>query len=367
MDWANYCAVNEAYDESINVLDRILGIKLSKQAIETGVEMNASEVDRFYKQKPMPEDEGQIMVVQVDGKGVPMKREEGGVKSARLGKGEKRGVKKEAIVSAIYTIAPYQRTAEEVLYALLPDLTDDSANNKDAKPKRPVPVGKEVRATMDRKDVAFEYLTGKVAQREGKHIKERVALTDGAEPLQDRVKEYLPCYTLVLDIIHTAEYLWDAANAYLGEKHPERTNWVGIQLLQILSGKTEEVIANLGSILENTSLSKAREKVIKTTIGYYNRNLPYMQYAQYLRKGWPIGTGVVEGACGHLVKDRMEGAGMRWTKQGAQSVLDLRAVRMNKDWDDYQQHYRMIQHRTLYGNDSNLPQIVENKISERAA
>ena len=177
----------------------------------------------------------------------------------------------------------------------------------------------------------------------------------------------LPSYHLVLDIIHTAEYLWDAANAYLGEKNPERINWVGTQLLEILSGKTEGVITTLESILENTSLSKARQKTISTTIGYYNRNLPYMQYDQYLSKGWPIGTGVVEGACGHLVKDRMEGAGMRWTKQGAQSVLDLRAARMNKDWDDYQQHYRIIQHHRLYGYDSNPPPIVENKISHRAA
>ena len=70
VDWANYCAVNEAYDEAISVLDRILGIKLSKQALETGVDINASEADRFYEQKPSPrpEDEGKIVVVQVDGK-----------------------------------------------------------------------------------------------------------------------------------------------------------------------------------------------------------------------------------------------------------------------------------------------------------
>jgi len=369
VDWANYCAVNEAYDEAISVLDRILGIKLSKQALETGVDMNASEVDRFYERKPMPQpkDEGEIMVVQADGKGVPMKREEAGVKSARLGKGEKRGTKKEAVVTAIYTIAPYKRTPEDVLYALLPDLADDTAKIGDSKPKRPVPVGKEVRATMDGKDAAFEYLTTKVDRREGEHIKQRVALTDGAGPLQDRVIEHLPSYTLVLDVIHAAEYIWDAANAYLGEKHPERTNWVGKNLLEILSGKTGAVIATLESILENTSLSKAREKPIRTAIGYYNRNLPYMQYDRYLGKGWPIGTGVVEGACGHLVKDRMEGSGMRWTKQSAQSILDLRAARMNKDWDDYQQHYRTIQHHRLYGFESNPPPVVENKISENAA
>ena len=92
-----------------------------------------------------------------------------------------------------------------------------------------------------------------------------------------------------------------------------------------------------------------------------------MQYDQYLEKGWPIGTGVVEGACGHLVKDRIKGSGMQWTKQGAQSILDLRAARMNKDWDDYQQHYRIIQHHGLYGSDLNPPSIAENNMSERVA
>lgn len=360
--------MNEAYDEAISVLDRILGIKLSKQALETGVDINASEVDRFYERKPMPppKDEGEIMVVQADGKGVPMKREEG-AKACRLGKGEKRGTKKEAVVTAIYTIAPYKRSPEDVLYALLPDLADDAAKISDSKPKRPVPVGKEVRATMDGKDAAFKYLTTKVERREGEHIKQRVALTDGAKPLQDRFTEHFPSYTLVLDIIHAAEYIWDAANAFLGEKHAERTKWVGENLLEILSGKTEAVIATLESILENTSLSKAREKPIRTAIGYYKRNLPYMRYDLYLEKGLPIGTGVVEGACGHLVKDRMEGSGMRWTEQGAQSILDLRAARMNKDWDEYQQYHRTIQHHKLYGIESNPPSIAENRISENAA
>ncbi len=236
----------------------------------------------------------------------------------------------------------------------MPDLADDTAKIKDSKAKRPVPGGKEVRATMDGKDAAFEYLKGKVDQREGNHIKQRVALTDGDDALQ-------------IDIIHTYGYLWDAANAYLGEKDPERTNWVGTQLLEILSGKTDAVIATLESILENTSLSRAREKPIRTTIGYYKQNLPYMHYEQYMKKGWPIGTGVVEGACGHLVKDRMEGAGMQWKKQGAQSILDLRATRMNKDWEDYQYYYRKRQHFQLYGSDSNPPPIIENNTSERAA
>lgn len=107
----------------------------------------------------------------------------------------------------------------------MPELADDTTKNNDSKQKRPVPVEKGVLATMDGKDVAFEYLTGEIDRREGKHIEQRVGLTDGAKHLQDRVKEHLPSYTLALNVIHASEYIWDAANAYLGEKHPEQIVW----------------------------------------------------------------------------------------------------------------------------------------------
>ena len=93
----------------------------------------------------------------------------------------------------------------------------------------------------------------------------------------------------------------------------------------------------------------AQIAALDTTIGYYQRNLPFMHYATYLARGWSIGTGVVEGACGHLVKDRMEQAGMRWTKAEAQAMLDLRAVRLTNDWDAYWAFHREKEHSRLYG------------------
>ena len=80
-----------------------------------------------------------------------------------------------------------------------------------------------------------------------------------------------------------------------------------------------------------------------------------MRYDQYLERGWPIGTGVIESACGHLVKDRMERAGMRWTKDGAHAILDLRAVRLTDDWDAYWAFHRQRQHLRLYGAASSVP------------
>jgi hypothetical protein len=309
-------------------------------------------VDGFYEQKevPLPEEEGPILVIQADGKGVPMVREEATPRVARRGKGKKRTKKKEAVVTAIYTIAPYARTPEEVADRLMRELEENEDDQKrpETDVSRPVPVGKEVRATLEGKDTAFERLVDRVDQRDGAHIDHRVALTDGDDALQRQVESRWSTFTLVLDIIHASEYLWHAANAWLGETHPERTAWVRERLLLILSDKTEAVIQDLASKLDTPSLSASQRDTLSTTIGYYQRNLPYMRYGSYLARGWPIGTGVVEGACGHLVKDRMERSGMRWTRGGAQAILDLRAVRINDDWDDYQTFHRHRQHQRLY-------------------
>jgi hypothetical protein len=279
-----------------------------------------------------------------------MVRAQSAPQTARRGKGEKRTKKKEAVVTAIYTIAPYFRTPQQVAEALLRDLAGDEETSSRAtvQPSRPAPVGKEVHAILAGKDTAFECLTRRVAQREGPHIRHRVALTDGAEPLQRQVRDRLSRFTLVLDIIHAVEYVWDAANALLGETNPHRTFWVKQQLLQILAGRASVVIQTLESGAQDPALSASQCQALHTTIGYYRRNLPYMRYDAYLAQGWPIGTGVVEGACGHLVKDRMEQSAMRWTEAGAQAVLALRAVRINDDWDAYQEFRRHCQHQRLY-------------------
>ncbi len=106
---------------------------------------------------------------------------------------------------------------------------------------------------------------------------------------------------------------------------------------------------------------------LRPTIGYYQRNLPFMHYDAYLARGWPIGTGVVEGACGHLVKDRMEQAGMRWTQKGAQAMLDLRAVRLTNDWEAYWAFHRQKEHERLYGQAQPLAARVENQVVQLAA
>ena len=214
--------------------------------------------------------------------------------------------------------------------------------------KRSKPQNKQVWATLQGKDVALERLARQVNKREGPHIKHRIALTDGAKALQVRVLTYCSGFTLILDFIHADEYLWDVANRLFDEKDPLRLAWVEARTLKILSGETQQVITEFRTLAPQATPAQRQE--LEKAANYFERNLPYMAYDHYLAQGWPIASGVIEGACRHLVKDRFELSGMRWTQSGAENLLRLRAVSENADWDDYHQFRKQRRHLRLYAS-----------------
>jgi hypothetical protein len=346
-EWGGFGSADGTFGEVAASLERILGWKVSVQALETVVREDAVDVAAFYErpaEAAAAEAAATILVAQADGKGVPMVQPAPAERPVRPGKGAPSNRMREAVVTALYTIAPYRRTPEAVAAALL------HAPDRPAHPGRPRPIRKELRATLDGKAVALERLAARARRRDGPAIVDRVALTDGAHALQDQMRAALPEHTLVLDIIHAVEHLWIAANAHLGERHPDRTAWVRTHLLALLRGRVDDVADALATDAADPALAAPRRKAIADTVAYYRRNTPYMRYDQYLERGWPIGTGVVESACGHLVKDRLQQAGMRWTTPGAHAILDLRAIRLTDDWDAYWAFHRACQHRRLYGS-----------------
>jgi hypothetical protein len=352
-EWATYGATDGAYRASQAVLARVLGLTLSVQAIETAVQTDAADVAAFLTEPPTagPEAPGRLLVVQADGKGVPMVPSETGApigrRAIRRKRGQPPGTKREAIVTAVYTIEPTPRRPEDVLVTLLPLDPAGTAAAPD-RADRARPVGKELRATLDGKAAAMARLAERAAHYDGPHIQQRLALTDGADALQRALRDVLPDYPLVLDIIQALEHLWEAANGLLGERHPERTAWVRERLARLLAGEVLAVAADLRTLADGSTLTPTIRALLIRTAGYYERNAPHMRYDTYLAAGWPIGTGVVEGACRHLVKDRLEQAGMRWTRTGAQALLDLRAIRLNGHWDAYWRFHRRQQHLRRY-------------------
>lgn len=360
-----YLGTDVTYEKASGFLQRVLGHSLSTYTVQKLVADDAADVEAYYQQQPAPEPnpETTILVTQADGKGVPMIRETPAEATVRLSKGQKRTKKKEAVVTTVYTIAPHVRTAEQVVASFFgQEEASDPMLSQRAKPQN-----KQLWATLDGKDAALQRLAHSAARRNGAHIQARIVLTDGCEALQQRVQHYLPEFTLILDFIHANEYLWKAANSLFGEQAPQRNPWVEQQTLAILSGQTEQVIADLHTLAQQAQCTNAQREALQTAANYFQRNLAFMRYHDYLAHGWPIASGVIEGACRHLVKDRCELSGMRWSQAGAEHLLRLRTVAENGDWDHYHQFRKQQRHQRLYNTSSQARRTPEEQALARAS
>ena len=364
---SEYLGVESVYHKTSAILERLLGLPISTRVVEANLATDAMDVEGYYAQKPapLPGSEAEILVLQADGKGVPMILEQPEEEPVRLGKGEKRGHKKEAIVTTVYTIAPKLRTPEEVVASLFKEDTLSMEEKKALQHIRPH--NKQLWATLDGKDMALERLSQQVERREGSHIQHQVALCDGCDALQSRIAHQFPDFTLALDFIHANEYLWDVANSLFGENNPERLGWMKAHTLQILSGQTQSVLVGFQALMLAKETSSAQRTQLEKTTHYFERNLPYMDYQTYLANGLPIASGVIEGACRHFVKDRCELSGMRWSQAGAENLLHLRAVAENEDWDAYHAFRREKRHTRLYASPFPGQPTLENQVLDSAA
>lgn len=342
----DYLGVYVPYNKAVDIFKRILKPGISTRVQQQFVADDAEYVLDYYEQKaaPIATDEAEILVVQADGKGIPIILEKLSPGPVRLGKGQKRGSKKEAIVTTVYTIASNPRTPEDVVNSFFQQNQDD----KKSKVSPPKPKNKHIWATLDGKETALTRLGQQVELRQGSHIQHQVALADGCEALQEQLKEQFPDFTLILDFVHANEYLWKVANSLLGEGDERRENWVKKQTALMLFGKTQEVVDDFRARAKKKTRTKNQIEKLEKTANYFERNLKYMDYATYLANGWPIASGVIEGACRHFVKDRFELSGMRWEQSGAENLLRLRAVAENGDWDDYHLFRRQERHQQLY-------------------
>ena len=338
--------VSMPYGDAAKLLSKWLGWKLPKRSSEQMNADHANYVQAYYETRDVPNmsPTDTIMVTSADGKGIPMTRKDSPPPEARRGRGEKKTAKKDATITALYTITPYKRCSDDIIRALVPGYSSEASSL----PPRPKPTNKQIFGTLGGQKVAFEHLVKQVEQRSSDQIVHYIALTDGNRGLKNRVNQDLPYFTLIVDIIHVTEYLWEAVNTLLGETHSMRELWMRDALCCLLEDEFDRLLNHLGYQL--IGLSKRKQTTLKKVIRYLCNNRDYMNYQDYLAKGYPIGTGVIEGACRYLVKDRFERAGMRWSKDGAQVMLNLRATYLNGDWDDFQKFRRHQAHQKRYGS-----------------
>lgn len=343
-------AARASFDEVVEMIGHYTGDTVAKRQVEELAVRAARDFDEFYEQRRRDEEEQtrDLMVISTDGKGIVMRHEDlreatrlAAEKKAnkletRLSPGEKAERKRVAQVCTVYSVASWRRTAADVLHTLRDEDTDS---------KRPRPQDKRVWASVEkdaRKVIreAFE----EALRRDPDRRRRWVVLVDGlphqiklvkAEAKRAGVK-----VTIVVDIVHVLEYLWLAGRAIFGGSTPEAEKWVGHRLLALLTGRSGGDVARTirrWAKSRADQIDAAGRKAIKKATKYLaNRTRTrLMRYADALHDGLPIATGVIEGACRYLVKDRMDRTGARWSLEGAEAVLRLRALRASGDFDDY--------------------------------
>jgi hypothetical protein len=156
---------------------------------------------------------------------------------------------------------------------------------------------------------------------------------------------------IVIDFVHVLERLWAAAWSLHPPAAPAAENWVAGHALALLAGHIGHVITALSGQAATTAVH--RRDGIEACIRYLTNNVEYLRY-EALEAGWPIATGVIEGACRHLIADRFDLAGARWGLAGAEAVLKLRALIANGDLDEYWRFHRARQRERDYQNGYSL-------------
>jgi len=262
-------------------------------------------------------------------------------------KGTRRSRKQMAYVGAVYTIARFVRTPDQIL--------NEVARRERAK-DRPRPQNKHVWGEMtqlvegellDGRSKLFLHLAVECHLRDPRHGKTLICLMDGEEPLWSAKEEWLDRAVEILDFFHVLDHLWTMKRSL--PKSCQADDFVDHHARMILEGKVDYAVRNLGRLMKKWKLRGKAKAEMQRGIGYFRRNRARMCYDEYLAKGYPIGSGVAEGTCRNLVKDRMELTGMRWERRGAQSMIHLRALYLNREWKTFINYRIETEQKQLYG------------------
>ena len=334
----NHCA----YDHAIDQLSTTTGAAIGKRQSLKLVQDIAQDFEDYYLQNRYiePEKTNALLVLTFDGKGIVMrpdslrectkKRAKKTNKlTSRLSAGEKRDRKRMAQVASVYTVLPHCRSAESIMHKEQED---------NVHVLRPPVQNKRVWASVERDperviSEAFE----EALQRDPEQRRQWIVLIDG-QPAQRKIIEKVAKnlnvkVTIVMDFIHVLEYLWKAAWCFFSKGDKAVENWVAQRALKILKGGCNQVAKGIRQSATKQKLDK-REAVDKCA-SYLLKNKKWLQYDHALASGFPIASGIIEGACRHLINDRLDITGARWSLDGAEAILKLRSLKSSGDFDSY--------------------------------
>ena len=388
---ARLCAqesVRGSFTDAADAVEYATGVRIGTRQIIELTRAAAADATAFYADPgrevsaAAPDD---ALVITADGKGVPVRPEALRPGTAKLAtkattsatdgssigsSGSKPHRKRMAELVCVYDLTPVPRTVEDILPTLISD--DDSAptgpngdgegegegeGGKPAAVKAPTATGKWLTASLI-EDIPTVIAAGfdEATRRDPTHTRDWVALVDGNTTQIEAITAQAAArgvdVTILVDYLHVAGYVWDAAKAlFCTDTTAGMTlarTWVHERSRMILHGRALEVADRIRTRVRDSKLTTAQRKSALEAATYLTNKAPHLDYPTALARGWPIATGVIEGACRHLVQDRMDITGARWGLDTAQAVLTLRAIATTGDLARYWRYHQQQEHHRTY-------------------
>jgi hypothetical protein len=352
-------------------ITRATGVTIGKRQVEELARRCAAHAEAFYLQRVTglaPEE--WPLILTFDGKGIVMlpralrpatakaAASAEGKLATRLSPGEKNGRKRMAELACVYDAAPVPRAPEDVIAT--PARKRRKKKAQAAKPegsrkrREPQARGKWLTASVtDDIPAVIAAAFDEAERRDPGHSREWVVLIDGnntqIEAVTAEAARRGVTVTIVIDFIHVLEYTWKAAWSFFDKGERAAEEWVADQARKILHGKARQVAAGIRRRATAYGYSGPERAGADECARYLENKQGYLDYATALGKGWPIATGIIEGACRHIVKDRMDITGARWGLEGAEAILKLRAITASGDFEDYWRFHLRQEHKRIHG------------------
>ena len=351
-------AARGSFQDATDAIERATGVRLGKRQVEELATLAAVDFEDFYEtRRPARSKPGDLLVLSCDGKGIVMRPDAlrtataaratraGPKPKAGLSREEQRNRKRMAEIGAVYDATPAPRTVADILASAAPEDHEPDPG--------PVAANKWLCASVvTDAAVVIARVFDEAQRRDPKHRRTWVALVDGNSHQIQRIKyeanKRSVKVTIICDFVHVLQYLWGAANCLHPDNPQAAERWVQQQAIRVLEGHATKVAGCIRRTATNQGLDAAQRKPADDAAGYLTTLAPYLEYPTALGHGWPIATGIVEGACRHLVKDRMDITGARWGLAGAEAILKLRAIKANRDFDAYWHFHLTKEHHHVH-------------------
>jgi len=343
--WFCRLATRMSFQVASGLGGMFLGAAPPASAIEEWVLGLARPAYIYLSEGPLPEDDGDVLVIEIDGKAAPTATEqelarrrgprvhhERGCKCQRHRGRARRQCRGRKVRRKKGDKSKNGRSATLVVMYTLRRGDDGRLHG---------PVNKKVFGTFGSRRSALGWARAQATRRGFPPGTAKVVqiVIDGETCLEQRLRRLFRGATLTLDVRHAQEKLWEVGRLFHREGSAELARWVeGLEEL-LYKGHVRTLLGRLEQELRGVSLhgpgTKQRREVLRQVIGYLEARVKLMDYGRLRADDLVIATGVVEGAARYVVGERLDNSGMRWIEGRAEAVLLLRCIEVNGDWEAF--------------------------------